>query len=259
MDKEMKEYLENIGFKIVDEKDDGKEIHLRSEYYNDGWMTEDLGIQILNRVMVGYEFSGFLPPWYVMKKKESREDLMKELIKWLHKDNFSADSLGYILDSIQITNKGTFKWRHFYKVIVNGKSDDKVLIKIDTNEEMVFDIVSFLKYEINHPLFIRNEEIKDYIKHTQEMYNDWCEKNEKTLDEELEKRVENWAREWDCRAYLAREFNTPVVIIEFDGDNPKAAKTEVEHQLSTVHVAEDSDGNLQVDAEEFEKFLNQNK
>lgn len=192
-----------------------------------------------------------------LEMKKSREDLIKELIKWLHKDNFSADSLGYILDSIQSTNKGTFKWRHFYNVIVNGKSDDKVLIKIDTNEEMVFDVVSFLKYEINHPLFIRNEEIKDYIKHTQEMYNDWCEENEKTLDEELEKRVEDWAREWDCRAYLAREFNTPVVIIEFDGDNPKAAKREVEYQLSTVHVAEDSDGNLQVDAEEFKQFLNQ--
>ena len=191
-----------------------------------------------------------------LEMKKSREDLIKELIKWLHKDNFSADSLGYILDTIKHRNKGTFEWRHFYKVIVNGKSDDKVLIRIDTNEEMVLDVVSFLKYEIEHPCFIKNnEEIKDYIKHTQEMYNDWCEYNNKTPDEELEKRVEDWANEWDCRAYLAREFRTPVVVIEFDGDNPKAARAEVEHQLSTLHVAEDSDGNLQVDAEEFEEYL----
>ena len=256
MEKEMKTYLKNIGFEIVDEKDDGKEIHLRSQYYNDGWMTEDLGIQILNRVMKGYEFTGFLPPWYVMKKKESREDLMKELIKWLRKDNFSADSLGEILHNIWSKNKDSFSWNYFHKVTINEKSDDKVLIKVIADEDMVFDAVSFFKYEIDHPCFIENnEEIKKYIEWTKEAYNEWCEKNEKTPNEELEKRVEDWANEWDCRAYLAREFKTPVVIIEFDGDNPEAAKAEVEHQLSTVHVAEDSDGNLQVDAEEFEQFL----
>lgn len=176
MEKEMKTYLKNIGFEIVDEKDDGREIHLRSKYYNDGWMTEDLGIQILNRVMEDYEFTGFLPPWYVMKKKESREDLMKELIKWLRKDNFSADSIGNILATIEAKNRDSFKWGHFYKVIVNGKSDDKVLIIASANEIIVFDAVSFFKYEIEHPCFIKNnEEIKEYIKVAKEAYNDWCE------------------------------------------------------------------------------------
>ena len=260
MKKEMKETLENIGFEIVDEKDDGKEIHLKSKYYNDNLCTEDLGIQILNKIMKGYEFSGFLPPWYVMKKKESREDLIKELIKWLYKDNFSADIIGNILITIESKNRDSFKWGHFDKVIINGKSDDEILIIASVNEIIVFDVVSFFKYEIEHPCFIKNnKEIKEYIKVAKEAYNDWCEENEKTLEEELEKRVEDWAQEWDCRAYLAREFNTPIVIIEFDGDNPKAAKTEVEYQLSTVHVAEDSNGNLQVDAEEFDRFLNQNK
>lgn len=195
-----------------------------------------------------------------LEMKKSREDLIKELIKWLRKDNFSADSLGEILHSIWSGNKDSFDWRYFHKVTINGKSEDKILIKVIADENMVFDAVSFFKYEIDHPCFIKNnEKIKEYIKWTKEAYNDWCEYNNKTPNEELEKRVEDWAREWDCRAYLAREFNTPVVIIEFDGDNPKAAKREVEYQLSTVHVAEDSDGNLQVDAEEFEKFLSQNK
>jgi len=195
-----------------------------------------------------------------LEMKKSREELIKELIKWLHKDNFSADSLGEILHNIWSKNKDSFSWNYFHKVTVNGKSDDKVLIKVIADEDMVFDAVSFFKYEIDHPCFIENnEEIKKYIEWTKEAYNEWCEKNEKTPNEELEKRVEDWANEWDCRAYLAREFRTPVVIIEFDGDNPKAARTEVEHQLSTVHVAEDSDGNLQVDAEEFKQFLNQNE
>ena len=152
MDKEMKKYLENIGFEIVDEKDDGKEIHLKSQYYNDGWMTEDLGIQILNRVMEDYEFTGFLPPWYVMKKKESREEIIDEIVK-LCEENTTWDVIEKVCEWLVKNSKHIRQ--HFLdvgdvQVCVNGqiKRTGGIFLYSETDaDDTIIDLNTWAYYE----------------------------------------------------------------------------------------------------------------
>lgn len=76
---------------------------------------------------------------------------------------------------------------------------------------------------------------------------------------DLNRRVEDWAREWNCRAYVFKHKFGEEVIVEFDDYCDGESVETILYELDScgVHYSEDGLGELHIDTEEFGDYLDE--
>lgn len=68
----------------------------------------------------------------------------------------------------------------------------------------------------------------------------------------MEQKIEEWAREWDCRAYVFKHKFGEEVLVE-EPDNKEAVLYELES--NGLHCSVDAIGTIHIDVDEFEEYL----